>query len=75
MLIESVHCREEGCIGKYTPEAQEISQGRGFCDWYQSTHRSYCQPKVNSQKSVNVDFDWYKSTHRSYCQPKVNFQK
>ena len=44
-------------------------------DWYQSTHRSYCQPKVNSQKSVNVDFDWYKSTHRSYCQPKVNFQK
>ena len=24
-FIESVHCREEGCIGKYTP--REISQG------------------------------------------------
>ena len=29
--IVSVHCREEGCIGKYAPEAKEISQGRGFC--------------------------------------------
>ena len=30
--IVSVHCRGEGCFGKYTPpEAQEISQGWGFC--------------------------------------------
>ena len=28
---ESVHCRQEGCIGKYIPEDREISQGQGFC--------------------------------------------
>ena len=31
LRTESVQCREEGCIRKYTPEDQEISQGREFC--------------------------------------------